>query len=121
MTTRQLNDAELAAEAERWSNREVDLRSWEMAAEAVPRQRESVAISLRLPAKMLDILREFARRRGIGYQVLMKTWLDDRIRSEAHQLRDRGKVIKLHQTNIIRSAATFRAPEGAELKNDARK
>ena len=32
---------------------------------------------------MLDILREFARRKGIGYSVLIKKWLDDRIREEA--------------------------------------
>lgn len=61
------------------------LVGWEDAPDAVPRNAESVAISLRLPKKMLDILREFARRegKGIGYQALLKRWLDDRIRKEA--------------------------------------
>ena len=78
-----LTDEELAQEAQRWVTREVDLTGWEDAPEAVPRSAESVAISLHLPKKMLDILREFARREGVGYQVLMKKWLDERIRREA--------------------------------------
>ncbi|MBI2378911.1 MAG: hypothetical protein HYV07_33255 [Deltaproteobacteria bacterium] len=32
---------------------------------------------------MLLVLKKFARREGVGYQVLMKRWLDDRIRAEA--------------------------------------
>jgi hypothetical protein len=32
---------------------------------------------------MLVIIKEFARRQGIGYQVLMKEWLDDRVKLEA--------------------------------------
>src|SRR5687767_310548 len=107
MTDRRLTEEELAAEAEQWSAREVDARTWTDAPGAVPRQRESVAISLRLPSKMLDILREFARRRDIGYQVLIKTWLDERIRSEAHLLRERGRTIQLHQPHIVRNAASF--------------
>src|SRR5688500_7346216 len=41
-----------------------------------------VAISLRVPGSMLESLKQFAELRGVGYQVLMKRWLDDRIRQE---------------------------------------
>jgi hypothetical protein len=44
-------------------------------------------ISIRLPRQMVAILKEFARRSGIGYQVLMKRWLDERIRQERKRLR----------------------------------
>lgn len=40
-------------------------------------------ISIRLPDDMLVLIREFARRKGVGYQVLMKQWLDDRVKEEA--------------------------------------
>jgi hypothetical protein len=36
---------------------------------------------------MIEILKEFARRSGIGYQVLMKRWLDERIRKEREHIR----------------------------------
>lgn len=41
------------------------------------------AISIRLPEMLLAVVREFARRQGIGYQTLIKRWLDDRIREES--------------------------------------
>ncbi len=34
--------------------------------------------------------KEFARREGIGYQVLMKRWLDERIRTERDRRRKRA-------------------------------
>ena len=40
------------------------------------RARESTQINIRLPCQMVEILKEFARRAGIGYQVLMKRWLE---------------------------------------------
>ncbi|HJW75426.1 MAG TPA: hypothetical protein VJ787_07120 [Thermoleophilia bacterium] len=42
----------------------------------------AVAISLRLPGRQIQLLKEIARREGIGYQTLMKRWLDDRLRDE---------------------------------------
>lgn len=42
----------------------------------------AIAISLRLPGRQLQLLKELARREGIGYQTLMKRWLDDRLREE---------------------------------------
>ena len=40
-------------------------------------------ISIRLPDRMIEILKTVASRRGLGYQALMKQWLDERIREEA--------------------------------------
>ena len=76
------SDPEMAAVAKR----EVTPTSpgWVDAPDAVPRAAESVAVSIRLPKKLLGILREFARREGIGYQVLMKRWLDERIGKERY-------------------------------------
>lgn len=53
--------------------------------DAVPMANASATISLRLPAPMLAILKEFARREGIGDQVLIKRWLSDRILHEREE------------------------------------
>ena len=116
-----LSDEELAREAARWVHRDADLTGWEDAPNAVPRAAESVAISLRLPKHMLGILREFAWRQGIGYQVLMKRWLDDRIRNEAAELRRRATVVVLDQPQFVQTAASFRPPEGVDLEEEENK
>jgi len=82
MTEKRMSNEELAEEARRWDGREVTPAGWVDAPEAVPRANESMQINIRLPIKMVEILQEFARRAGIDYQVLMKRWLDDRIRQE---------------------------------------
>jgi hypothetical protein len=82
MTEKRMSDHELAEEARRWDSRELTPAGWEDAPDAVPCAKASESISLRLPKAMLAVLKEFARREGIGYQVLMKRWLDDRIRVE---------------------------------------
>ncbi len=90
MSKKRATDAELAEEARHWDSGELTPKGWKDAPDAVPRAKESVAISLRVPAPMLEILKEFARREGIGYQVLMKRWLDERIRSERDRRRKRA-------------------------------
>jgi hypothetical protein len=87
MTRKRATDAELAEEAKRWDSGQLTPAGWEDVPGAVPRARQAVAISLRVPAPMLTILKEFARREGIGYQVLMKRWLDERIRAERDRRR----------------------------------
>src|SRR5260221_10727760 len=87
MTEKRATDEELAEEARRWDNQTITPAGWEDAPDAVPRARESIAISIRLPKQMVEILKEFARRSGLGYQVLMKRWLDDRIRLEHKRLK----------------------------------
>lgn len=92
MTHKQMTDEELAREAERWDKREAVPSSWEEAPDLVPRAAESVAISIRLPKPMLALLKEFAQRQGIGYQVLMKRWLDERMRAEHEQLKAKAAL-----------------------------
>jgi len=90
MSKKRATDAELAEEARRWDSGEATPAGWKDAPDAVPRAKESVPISLRVPAPMLVLLKEFARREGVGYQVLMKRWLDERIRSERDRKKKRG-------------------------------
>ena len=40
-----------------------------------------------MPNALLVLLKKFAEREGIGYQVLIKRWLDDRVRAERDRLR----------------------------------
>src|ERR1700693_4770138 len=87
MTEKRMTDEELTEEARRWEAREITPTDWEDAPDAVPRAKESMQINIRLPRQMVEILKEFARRSGIGYQVLMKRWLDERIRQERERFR----------------------------------
>ena len=80
------SDDELAAEARQWDSGAIDPAGWVDVPEAIPRLRASTPISLRVPTQMLRILKLFAEREGVGYQVLMKRWLDDRIREERDEL-----------------------------------
>jgi hypothetical protein len=76
----------------------------------VPRAREATAISLRLPNDLLALLKKFAEREGIGYQVLLKRWLDDRVRFERDLLRGAG--------SSQASRARSRAPQFPLLDRD---
>lgn len=62
------------------------------APEAEPRAVASRSISLRVPEQMLIALKAMAQREGVGYQVLLKRWLDDRIREERRRLGDDGPL-----------------------------
>lgn len=77
----------LAKEASDWDARRRTPAGFEDAADAIPRAREATAISLRMPTALLTVLKKFAEREGIGYQVLIKRWLDDRVREERDRLR----------------------------------
>jgi hypothetical protein len=94
MTTKKATPEQLAEEVRKWSSRETTPNGWNDAPEAVPRFGESKQISIRLPVQMLQILKEFARRQGIGYQVLIKKWLDLQIRSEAATLTRSAKAVE---------------------------
>jgi len=39
-----------------------------------------------VPTPMLEALKALAQREGVGYQVLIKRWLDDRLRKERDRL-----------------------------------
>jgi predicted DNA binding CopG/RHH family protein len=79
--------AVLAEEASDWDNRRRDLSGFADAETAVPREQEATAISLRMPKALLALLKKFAEREGVGYQVLIKRWLDERVRLERERLR----------------------------------
>ena len=100
------SNEELAGEARRWDAGEVDTRGWREAHEAIPRAASSTLISIRVPAQMLGVLKAFAQREGVGYQVLMKRWLDERIRRERDALAARQPV-SLYQPEFISVAVAF--------------
>lgn len=77
----------LAKEASDWDARRKSPAEFEDSSDAVPRAQEATSISIRMPKAMLTLLKKFAEREGIGYQVLIKRWLDDRIREERDRLR----------------------------------
>ena len=80
------SDKQLVNEAEQWDSGVLEPSEWMDAPEAVPRQGAATPISIRIPTRMLKIMKAFAKREGIGYQVLMKQWLDDRINEERAKL-----------------------------------
>ena len=82
------NEKQLAKEARDWDERTMNTSGWEDAPEAIVRSGESKAISIRLPALMIEVLKGFAEREGTGYQILIKRWLDERIRSEAESIKN---------------------------------
>ncbi len=77
---------QLAREALLWDSGSLRPDDWIDAPEAVPRSGAATPISIRVPTQMLAVLKAFAKREGIGYQVLMKRWLDERIREEHSKL-----------------------------------
>ncbi len=94
---------ELAEEAAAWTDGRLTPEGWRDAPEAVPRAAESKAISIRIPVTMLQLLRGFAKREGIGYQVLIKRWLNDRLRAERERLRGQPRP----RLRVIRLAGSF--------------
>lgn len=90
--TKRATDKQLAAEAKRFDRLKKANKpplGWVNVSEGAerPTHPAAVSISIRMPVNMLAILREFAEREGVGYQVLIKTWLHDRIREESKCLR----------------------------------
>jgi hypothetical protein len=128
MSDERMSAEEMAEEARRWTEGRVAPGELVDAPDAVPRAKESVSISIRLPRQMVEILKEFARRSGLGYQVLMKRWLDDRIRQERDRLRQeqerlrrereraqRPPLIKLASPTFVSQAAAFDASAVSDL------
>jgi hypothetical protein len=128
MTEKRATDEQLAEEARRWDSREITPAGWVEAPDAVPHARESTQINIRLPRQMVEILKEFARRSDIGYQVLIKRWLNERIRQERDRIREeqerlrrqqeraqRPPTIKLSSPTILSEAAAFDASQVSDL------
>ena len=83
------SEEELVREVREWEDGTRTLEGWVDAPEKIPNIGKSTLIDFRVPTDMVTILKEFARRQGIGYKVLMKRWLDDRIREERDKLREK--------------------------------
>jgi predicted DNA binding CopG/RHH family protein len=81
---------QLAREASDWDSRRISPAGFVDDPSAIPRAKEATAISLRMPTALLELLKKFAEREGIGYQVLIKRWLDDRLRAERDRMRAHG-------------------------------
>jgi hypothetical protein len=122
MSNARMSPEEMAEEARRWTEGEAPPEGLVDAPDAVPRAKESTQINVRLPRQMVELLKEFARRSGIGYQVLMKRWLEERIRQERERLRreqerlrrereraQRPPMIKLASPTIFSQVAAFDA------------
>jgi len=78
---------DLAQEALDWDSRRRTPSGFADDPGAVPRAQEATAISIRMPNALLALLKRFAEREGIGYQILIKRWLDDRVRAERDRMR----------------------------------
>jgi hypothetical protein len=119
MSDERMTEEEMAEEARRWAEGESPPGGLVDAPDAVPRAKESVLISIRLPRQMVEILKEFAKRAGVGYQVLMKRWLDERIQQEHEHLRRelarRQRIIKLNSPTFISEPAAFDASSVSDL------
>lgn len=87
MNEKRATDDELAEEVKLWDSGEITPSGWEEAPDAVPRAKESTQVNIRLPCRMVETLKEFAHRSGVGYQVLMKRWLNERIQVEGERFR----------------------------------
>ncbi len=92
-TPTQTSHEELALEAEAWASGKLTPEGWEDAPEAVVRVGETKSINIRLPVRMLVVLKAFAKLEGVGYQQLMKRWLDERIRAERNRRQRRQAAL----------------------------
>ena len=99
--TRRASNDELAREVEQWEAERPPWRGFVEAPDAVPRASASESISIRMPSPLLRVVKAFAKRQGVGYQVLIKQWLDDRVRHERERLAQGESVA------ARRSAPTF--------------
>lgn len=82
----------LAEEVARWESGTFPHEGWKVAPEMIPNQEKSEAISVRIPKQLLQILKLIAAKEGIGYQVLIKRWLDDRVRLERDKIKSASTI-----------------------------
>jgi hypothetical protein len=118
MKRKQATHDELARESLDWDSGRIKVAGWTDSPEAVPRAQESVPISIRLPKKMLEVIRQFASRENIGYQVLIKRWLDERIVQEAQA---RRRAVHLAHPVVVLQAASFTHGTVTRLTEDAQR
>jgi hypothetical protein len=114
-----MTDEEKAKEAKYWESKEASLAGWEDAPDAPPRATDSEAISIRMPNKLLVILKEFAKRQGVGYQVLIKQWLDARVFEEREKLR--AKLHKEREEKAKEAKKVVQFPQAQARKQTHKK
>ena len=107
------NDLEI--EARNWDLRVLTPEDWHDAPEAIPQAAASTMISLRMPIQMLTILKAFAQRQGVGYQVLLKRWLDERIRKERDILAKK-QVVKLSGPRMFAVSVSMQPEQDQEVR-----
>lgn len=91
-----MNDEERAKEAARWTPKEPASTGWVDAPEAHPVPPEEIErFYIPLPKNLAYMLREFAGRAGLNEQVLVKQWLDDRVKVEREKLQNGTRYVKL--------------------------
>ncbi|HOX55999.1 MAG TPA: CopG family antitoxin [Candidatus Paceibacterota bacterium] len=73
------------AEAGFWAENKPDLRLMESAVAAPTEAAGSVAISLRIDARMLARIKRLAQSRYLNYQSMIKQWLSERLERELHE------------------------------------
>jgi hypothetical protein len=107
---RKASAEELGAEVQKWESGAYADESWRDAPEAVVRQSESVSVSIRFPKQMLEVLRVFAEREKIGYQVIIKRWLDERIAQEYERLSAKATARRAPMPELLRDSADVNGP-----------
>ena len=110
MSRKKINQDELAKEANDWENLTAVPKDWELAPEALPRRSASTPISIRMPTQLLEILKKIAKSQDIGYQVLIKRWLDDRLRAELKDLKHQKSLAKIAKPKRSRPAKATTTP-----------
>lgn len=108
--SRKASAEDLAAEVQKWESGAFADGTWSDAPEAVVRQSDSVAVSIRFPKQMLEVLRAFAEREKIGYQVIIKRWLDDRIAQEYERLSAKATARRAPMPELLRDSADVNGP-----------
>jgi hypothetical protein len=101
---------QLAIEAAQWDERRRIPAGFTDAPEAIPNASQSVAISLRMPNQLLELLKKFAKREGVGYQVLIKRWLDDRLRAELVRIKNERAARSIEHAQKPQQGPKGRAP-----------
>jgi len=73
------------AEADFRSEHKPDLRLMEAAVTGPTDNAASIAISLRIDARMLSRIKRLAQSRFLNYQSMIKQWLSERLERELHE------------------------------------
>jgi hypothetical protein len=108
-----------ARRARLWGEGKLSGKDWLDDSRAIPHLRESEQISIRLPKRLLTLLRTLAKRRSIGYQILLKDWLDDRAREEARRELGRSTGLTAETRLLVLKAAASLGVQPERLKDSA--